>query len=468
MAADEFGDPRIGAPPITLILSGQIRANPMYISRSRQDDRSVTQTLKGDFTSQINSTNMVKFGTDIKWFDLFYDYRSYASGGNEYNSQYHEKPFQIGVYVQDKIETEGMIVNVGLRYDYFDPKTVVPFNLFDPLNAGYDNINDPRYTQTSDLDARLKNAVPAKKKQQLSPRVGISYPITERDVLHVTYGHYFQLPVYDDFYTNHAFDLRGAFKYIGNPNLSEQKTIAYEAGLEHGINDFLKLSIIGFYKDIADLVNHVRFQNRETGGIFWIYGNSDYARVKGFEVTFTQRPWHNLSGVVSYTYQVARGRASDKTQTFLDDYNNRKPRTEDFPLDWDQRHTAKANLNYRIPSAKGPFLGDWGFDMAYFYGSGEPYTGTATVVPPNLPDINNERFPSSWKINLRVDKGVNVFKNYNLNAFVEIKNLTDRANITDAIDLERYELTGDPMGQLGDPSVYTHPRRILLGMQLSF
>ncbi len=468
MAADDFGDPRIGAPPITLILSGQIRANPMYISRSRQDDRSVTRTFKGDFTSQINSTNMVKFGSEIKWFDLFYDYRSYASGGNEYNSQYHEKPFMVGVYVQDKIETEGMIVNVGLRYDYFDPKTVVPFNFLDPLNPGYDNVNDPRYTQISDLDARLKNAVPAKKKQQLSPRVGISYPITEKDVLHVTYGHYFQLPVYDDFYTNHAFDLRGAFKYIGNPNLEEQKTIAYEAGLEHGINDFLKLSIIGFYKDIADLVNHVRFQNRETGGIFWIYGNSDYARVKGFEVTFTQRPWRNLSGLVSYAYQVARGRASSKTQTFNDDYNNRKPRTEDFPLDWDQRHTAKANINYRIPSTKGPILGDWGFDAAYFYGSGRPYTGTATVIPPNLPEINGERFPSVWHLNLRVDKGVNVFENYNLNAFVEIKNVTDRANIIDAIDLERYELTGDPMGQLGDPSVYSYPRRILLGMQLSF
>ncbi len=468
LAADEFSDPRIGAPPITGIYSSQLWANPMYISRFRQDDKSVTQSFKGDFTSQVNSTNLVKLGTEVKWFDLLYDYRSYASGNNEYNSQYHEKPFQIGVYAQDKIETEGMIVNVGLRYDYFDPKTIVPFNFFDPLNAGYDNANDPRYTETWDLDARLKNAVPAKKKQQLSPRVGVSYPITENDVLHVTYGHYFQLPVFDDFYTNHAFDLRGAFKYIGNPNLEEQKTIAYEAGIEHGFNDFLKLSVVGFYKDIADLINHVRYQNEQTGGIFWIYGNSDYARVKGFELTFTQRPWNNFTGVVSYTYQVARGRSSDKTQTFLDDYNNRKPRTEDFPLDWDQRHTAKANLNYRIPSTKGPILGDWGLDMVWTYGSGRPFTGTATVVPPNLPDINNERFPSEWRLDLRVDKGVDIFKNYNLNAFVEIRNVTDRADITGANDLERYELTGDPMGQFGDPSVYSTPRRILLGMQLSF
>jgi hypothetical protein len=468
LSEDEFSDARIGAPPITSIQSAQLRANPMFISRYRQDDRSITQTLNGHLTSQINSTNLVKIGADFKWFDLLYDYRSYASGGNEYNAQYHEKPFQIGVYAQDKIETEGMIVNLGLRYDYFDPKTVVPFDFYNPLNPGYDNVNDPRYGEVWDLDARLRNAVPAKKKQQLSPRVGISYPITEKDVLHVTYGHYFQLPVFDDLYTTHAFDLRGAFKYIGNPNLEEQKTIAYEAGIEHGFNDYLKMSVVGFFKDVADLVNHERYQNDVTGGIFWIYGNSDYARVKGFEVAFTQRPWRNFSGAVNYTFQIARGRASSKFQTFFDDYDNRMPRTEDFPLDWDQRHTTKASINYRIPATRGPVLGDWGLDLAWSYGTGRPYTSTATVVPPNLPPINDERFPNEWRLDLRVDKGVNIYRNYNINAFVEIQNVTDEDNIIAAIDLERYELVDDPAGQFGDPSVYSTPRRILLGMQFTF
>lgn len=468
MSHDEFSDPRIGAPPVTAIHSSQLRANPMYISRYRQDDRAVTQTARGDITSQINSYNLAKFGAEINWYDLLYNYESYASGGNEYTSQYHEKPFQIGVYAQDKIETEGMIVNVGLRYDYFDPKTVVPFNVIDPLNPGYGDPNSELWDQVWDVDARLKNPVPAKKKQQLSPRVGVSYPITEKDVLHVTYGHYFQLPVFDDFYYNHAYDLRGAFKYIGNPNLEEQKTVAYEAGIEHGFNNFLKLSVVGFYKDIADLVNNKKYENPETGAIFWINDNADYARVKGFEVSLSQRPWSNISGVVSYTYQVARGKASDQEQSFLDDYNNRKPRTEDWPLDWDQRHTIKANLNYRIPQTQGVILGDWGFDLAFTYGSGRPYTGTATVIPPNLPPINNERFPEEWQLDLRVDKGVNLYKQYNLNAFVEIRNVTDEANITDAVDLEKYEISGDPAGQFSDPDVYSTPRRILLGLQLSF
>ena len=468
LSHDEFTDPRIGSPEITAIFSSQLRANPMYLARARQDDKSITQTFKADITSQINSNNLVKLGGEISWYDVFYNYESYASGGNEYTSQYHEKPLQVGVYAQDKIETEGMIINLGLRYDFFDPKTIVPFDLFDPLNDDYANINNPLFSEAWDLDARLKNPVPASKKQQLSPRVGVSYPITEKDVLHVTYGHYFQLPVFDDFYYNHAFDLRGAHKYMGNPNLQEQKTVAYEAGIEHGFNDYVKLGVTGFYKDIADLVNKKKYQNPETGYLFWINTNSDYARVKGFELTLTQRPWNNLSGGLTYTFSVARGRASDQEQTFLDDYNARKPRTEDFPLDWDQRHTFKAGINYRIPPAEGMLLGDWGFDMAYIYGSGRPYTGVETVIPPNLPPVNEERFPAAWTLDLRVDKGVDIYKQYNVNAFVEIRNVTDRANIIDAMDVDKYGLTGDPAGQFDDPSAYSSPRRILLGMQLMF
>lgn len=462
------------SPSISNLFGSTLRGNPMYISRLRQNDKVIIHNMKGDFNSQINSYNYVKFGVESKIYDLLYDFRSVASGDNQYNSYYHRKPISIGAYAQDKIETQGMIVNIGMRYDYFDPRTVVPFNLLDPLNSGYNDANNPLYGEVSDLNDRLKNPVSAKKKQQLSPRIGISYPITDKDVLHVTYGHYFQLPVFDDFYTNDAFDLRGAFKYIGNANLKEQKTIAYEAGVEHGFNDYLKLAVTGFFKDISNLVNHRRYFNEETGSLFWINANSDYARVKGFELTFTQRPWHNLSGIATYTYQIARGKASDKTQGFLDNYVNRMPRTEDFYLDWDQRHTAKINANWRSPKSNGPMLGDLGFDVVYTFGSGRPYSGTSRVSAPYLPPFNNKRFPNAFTIDLRVDKGIDLYKGINIDAFVEIRNLTDEAAVNlntvneDNFNVEFYEATDNPAGQFSDPSFWTAPRRILIGMQLQF
>jgi outer membrane receptor protein involved in Fe transport len=473
LSDDELGQQRF-VPKITTLYGSILRGNPMYISRYTQDDQTITQTLKGDFTSQVNSYNLVKFGAESKWFDLTYNYRSKASGNNEYNSQYHEKPIQLGFYGQDKIETQGMIVNVGLRYDYFDPRTLVPFNYYDPLNPGYNDVNNPLYGDVSNLSARLKNPYPAKKEQQVSPRVGVSFPITDKDVLHVTYGHYFQLPVFDDYYTNHAFDLRGAFKYIGNPNLEAEKTVAYEAGLEHGFNAYMKLAVTGFYKDISGLVDHQRYYNSSTGQIFWINANSDYARVKGFEITLSQRPWHNFSGIVTYTYQIARGKSSDKTQGFLDNYYGLMPRTEDFPLDWDQRHTAKADVNWRSPKTLGPALGDFGLDVVFTFGSGRPFTGTSNVLHPNLPPINDKRFPNTWTIDLRVDKGFDFYKGANLDGFIEIQNLTNEANVnlntvnSDNFDVQYYETSGNPAGQYADPSFWTAPRRILAGIQLEF
>jgi len=471
LAYSEMNDARFFPP--NKYFESVYRDNPMYISNYTQDDQTITQSLKGDFSSQVNTHNFIKFGAETKFYNLYYKYFSYAAPNNAYNSQYHMYPLQIGVYAQDKIETEEMIVNVGLRYDYFDPKTVFPFNPADPLNPGYDNINNPLYGSIDDPN-RLKNPIEAKKKQQLSPRVGLSFPVTDKDVLHVSYGHYFQLPVFDDFYTNHAFDLRGAFKYIGNPNLSEQKTVAYEAGLEHGFNAFTKMAVTFFFKDIADLVDHKVFINQSTGVPFWVNTNADYARVKGFEVTISQRPWHNFQGIIAYTYQIARGKASDKTQSFLDDYYHLMPRTEDYPLDWDQRHTAKANINWRSPATLGPALGDFGIDAVFTFGSGRPYTGTSRVVPPNLPDFNDKRFPDSWQIDLRVDKGINFYRSAKLDAFVEIQNLTNRANINlnsvndNNFDVQYYENSGNPSGQFADPAYWTAPRRILAGIQFEF
>jgi outer membrane receptor protein involved in Fe transport len=448
--------------------------NPMFLNRRRVgDDEQIVYTAKGDLTTQVNSTNLMKMGFELKKYDLYKNHTSIASGGNEYNDQFHTKPLQLGAYAQNKLESEGMILNIGLRYDFFDPKTYVPSNPEDPLLQEY--IDDPQNIDAFDYIARIKGAVKAKTKQQLSPRVGVSYPITEFDVLHVTYGHYFQLPELYYLYENLAYDLRGAHKYMGNPDLKAEKTISYEAGLEHGFNDFLKLSVTGFYKDISNLVTYHKtyFGN----AFYWRYSNSDYARVKGFELALTQRPWHGFSGVVTYTYQIARGRASDGYQTFQDDYDNRKPRTEDFPLDWDQRHTANANLNYHVPADWGPmisnyhFLGDWGIDLFFQYGSGTPYSSTISVPQPELPPMNDKTFPEAWRIDMRFDKSFKIYKTYKTNFFVEVRNLTNRANIVNEyaeFDAERYDLTGEPGGQFQDPDVYNAPRRIMLGFEMLF
>jgi outer membrane receptor protein involved in Fe transport len=488
---DEMGQERFD--PTVKQYNNYWYVNPNYITRVRQDDAQVVLTLKGDVTSQINVRNLVKAGFELKSYDLYLDYVSRASGGNNYKSQFDVKPIGFGCYAQDKIETKGMVISFGARFDYFDPRTWVPYDPSDALKQEY---NDKETGAVFDPKERFKNPVRAKKKYQASPRVGVSFPITEKDVLRFSYGHYFQMPILDHLYNNHAYDLSGAHKYIGNPDLDEQKTVAYEAGVDHGFNDYLRLSVTGFYKDISGLVNYYWVKNPEVGTFFNRFTNTDYARVKGFEVSLTQRPWRGVSGQVAYTYQMATGKSSDNNSGFLDHYYGRKPRTEDWNLDWDQRHTVNATISYEIPDGWGPEmwgthpLGDWYSSVIFSYGSGIPYSSGTNPPTPELPPINDKRYPASYNIDARLEKGFSIFGSLRSSFFVEVYNLTDAKNLKDIKDITRYEDSKDldkatspeareryirdhggeinANGQFDDPSTWTDPRRFILGMQVEF
>src|SRR5690606_20482543 len=86
---------------------------------------------------------------------------------------YSQEPIELAAYVQDKMEFDIMVVNVGLRLDYFDSRGNV--------------VDDFGRPQTSTRS-------PASVKTQLSPRIGLAYPLSERGVVHVAYGHFFQMP----------------------------------------------------------------------------------------------------------------------------------------------------------------------------------------------------------------------------------------------------------------------------------
>lgn len=471
LSLDEFSETRLN--PSGVRFDGIWDLSPNSVTNQRQIDGQTIWQLKGSLSSQVNPHHLVKMGLEFKKYDVSYDRTSYASGGNLYNSQYLAEPIQAGGYIQDRIETKGMIVNVGMRFDYFDPKYLIPWDLSDPIKEEL-YIKEVTGENIYDIENRYKNPVDADKKYQFSPRIGISHPILDNATLHFTYGHFFTLPPYDDFYTNTAYDMRGAFKYIGNPNLKHQKTISYETGVEFAFTDFMKMDVTAFYKDMADLINAQRFENPTTGGVFWVFTNADYATSKGIEISLLQRRWYNLSGQLNYTYQIARGKNSYYFQAFSDDYNNRKPRTEDFPLDWDVRHTLNAQVDYQTDADWGPTLfgikpfGDWRLNMVFSYISGRPYSGSSRVSPPQHPPINNKRLPAEWNLDLYIDKDFRILDSFSAGFFVEVYNVFDHRNLTGLDNVERYEVEGDPDGQWNIPDVWSAPRRVLFGIDLKY
>jgi len=429
------------------------------------ETRSTTSTFRTDLVSQINQAHQLKAGIEATYYDIFDFNIDTASGGNIYANRYHAFPNSGSAYLQDKMEYRGMIVNAGLRFDYFDANfDEYPADPTNPVNPG---------TQPGDPD-HIINPISVPVKYHLSPRVGFSHPITESDVLHFTYGHYFQTPQFDRMFAGADFDLSGAFPIVGNPDLSPEETISYELGVKHMFGDLMMLDVTGYYKDITGLVD-MQKNFYSAVDAYDLYINGDYGNIRGAEFTLQRRESDFWSGSINYTYAVAMGKSSSATQNYTYLWAGWViPKTESY-LDWDQRHSLNAELDFRIPQGEGPRVGGspifegFGIHLSQTFGSGFPYSeanqGTAQ------PEINGERYPATNMTTLKVNKTFWI-GSVILDAYCQIDNLFNRRNIDTIDDVAWYdadqdgdgEPDHDPTGAMGNPYVYSAPRQIRFGL----
>ncbi len=434
-----------------------------------REDRSVASTARVDLTSQVNQQHQLKFGIEGNYYDVFTYRIDTASGGNIYTTRYHNFPHQFAAYAQDKMEFRGMIVNAGVRFDYFDPNfDQYPADLTDPINPGYQP-GDENY---------IRNPVSVSAKYHLSPRVGFSHPITERDVLHFTYGHYFQIPQLTRLYDTANFDLTGAFPIVGNPDLAPEETIAYEVGIKHQFDDITLLDITGYYKDITGLVDMQKNYYTEVDA-YDIFINADYGSVRGAEISLMRRPSNFISFNTNYTYSIAAGKSSSATQNYIYNWAGFVIPRRESPLDWDQRHAINANFDFRIPRGEGPLWGGnhWleglGCAVQFTYGSGYPYTaaGQGTADP----EINGRRMPWTERTDVKLNKtwwigGTSV------DLSMWVTNVFDRTNVVNIIDPAWYDADQDgdgvpdkdPRGYWGDPGAYGSRRAIRFGLEFEW
>ncbi len=429
------------------------------------DDEKITWGFKSTYYNQIDKYNEIKSGFELTYYDLFDFDRDVASGGNIYGQNTHVYPYSSAAFFEDKIEYEGMIVNAGVRLDYWNANSTVPADEDNPVDFETNTIQDP---------------VDTKSEWYFSPRLGISHPISDRDVIYFNYGRYFQIPALRLLYANAAFDLSGAFPLIGNPSVEPERTTAYELGVNHQFTDNLKIEVKGFYKDIQGLTD-TRQVYYNAANYYTIYQNVDFGNVRGFEVQLFQRYSNYWSGKINYTYSVAKGKSSSSRQNYDLTWSGDIIPTEENFLDWDQRHTLNANVNFRIPTDENllgtSILNDIGLYMVARYGSGMPYSSLARtrIVP-----INDQRMPATYDLDLILDKQFSLSDRYKLKIFFWANNLQDdlfgHNNILYLADVGYYDQDQDgdgnpdrdPTGPYTNPSVYSEQSTYRVGLQLVF
>ena len=224
------------------------------------------------------------------------------------------------------------MINAGLRFDYFDSNGEIPNdpedpNVFNPqklinryrdldgdgvISAG--EISDENLTTLEERQAYWYTS--ASPKIQISPRLGVAYPITTQGVIHFSYGYFFQIPTYEFLFQNPGFrvgTLSGTYGPYGNPDLEPQRTVMYEIGLQQGFGDDFLLDVTGFYRDIEDWVSVGFPTERRAAGreLLRVRRTSTSPTSAGSQWPLGKRFNGRFSFDVDYTYQLAEGSNSD-------------------------------------------------------------------------------------------------------------------------------------------------------------
>ena len=255
---------------------------------------------------------------------------------------------------------------------------------------------------------------------QLSPRLALSYTLTDYIKINAGAGRYFQQPAYTTLgFRDNSGNLvnKDIARFIGANHLN--------LGLEYRFKKPLVLSIEGFYKDYfqypIDLVTGTSLAN-QGAGYSSIYGASRVSftgtgRAIGLEI-LQRVNFTNFTMLAAYTF----------VRSEFTDINGKLA-----PSSWDSKHILT------ITGSK-QFKQNWRAGFKWRFVGGLPYTPYDLETSANIQAwdangqpyfdyslMNTERFKSFHQLDVRVDKNF-FFDKLSLMIYVDIQNLYNFKN----------------------------------------
>ncbi len=439
-----------------------------WMNLGRDKSKNSTTSFKFELMSQLNKWNQIKAGLSV----VYNDFNIYSFTDNPSMSTwrrtmiYHIFPYRIGTFIQDKLEFEGFIANLGLRIDYSNPNgNVYVLDTYSKYyGVGYGNKIDEAPQEK------------AKASIVLSPRLGIAHPITENSKLYFNYGHFRSEP-----FSSYRFRLQreynGQITYMGNPNLLMEKTIAYEIGYEHNLFETYLVKIAGYYKDVTNQPGWLYYQGLKSDINYYKAANNNYADIRGVELTLQKRYGRWFSGFVNFTYDV-RTSGYFGLLEFYEDPKLQREYLKEHPVMIRQHPMpyVRANVDFHTPKDFGyqykgfaPF-GDWRLNILANWRTGRFYT----YNPRGIPGVVDDTQWKDWyNVDLRLTKTFDLAM-FNISIYMDVRNVFNfkymsRAGFSDNYDWQDYleslnfpwemgdEKGNDRIGEFRPPGVEYDP-----------
>jgi len=464
----------ISTQPYRMNPYGVEQSNRLALWTSGEDelvDLSEDKRVEGraNFDWQADRYNRVRAGGDFH----FYDTGRYnpVNGMNSAFSlnAYHETPHAFGGYVEDRLDLGDVVIVGGLRYDQYASNALFPYtpgriSTLPPVTSG-----DQLPINSAPFDPYDPTAkfIAAPSHDAWSPRVQVSFPVTENTNFRLSYAHQVQIPDFDLMFRGINTDLS-----VSNRNqtfgrdLDFAKTIIFEFGIRHAFGPDMVLDVAAYNKDkLSDVTArlfHLPDPAQPAGpGVydsadFRVLTNQDFGNVRGIDVRLDRRFSNLFSGSIAYTLQVAKSTGSDpfsyttllgREISSLTGQTSPPPQAT-LPTDDNRTHNITGSMQLQFPnnwksgSTIGSIFKNVGAFATFRFASGLPYTllepqaqGLTLVSRCGLAcqtaePINSSTLPWFENVDLRITKGVKV-RHMDWTLFAEAKNLFNFQNIVD-------------------------------------
>jgi len=429
---------------------GYFREPYSFSTNYYQDNRSDIYNLNIDYTNQITESNLLKAGIRLGYFELFnngvnasFQPNSFVAR-NGFAEYYKAYPYNIAAYVQDKMEYEGMIANIGLRFETYNFQSRKPKDKFRYLYPGTDG---PAFF---DENGRLIYGYPetelSKAKYILLPRLGLSFPIGESTAFRFQYGHFASMPQFNQALSNKTWS---GWQGIANPDLNPKKTINYEFGLQQALDQNHRADLVLYYNDRVDQIGMQKVaaytgsrnqragfgENNQELYYYWTYANNAFGSTIGLEFTFETITYSTWTYRVSYSISQTTEGNYGPEMIFPESGRNYATRrfTGEFLASWDRTHNLRALVQYNLRKDEGieilgikPFENST-FSLIYTAQSGLPYT---YITDFSLRDARyNRRYPLETNFDFNFSKSIALGAN-RIILGLRIMNLFDNKHLT--------------------------------------
>jgi len=370
------------------------------------DAGDITHNFKAGF--EVRSYELRRHNNSLPWDgNPFFDIYTDEYGGNIYSKNSINptvvnertskamKPLEVSGYVQDQLKYKGIIINAGLRFDMTNPNAI--------YRAKVSNVWLPISSTEGFEEATVK--------YQISPRLAITYPVTDRSIFTLAYGVYFQMPNFSYMYDGFNTDRLRGNTIVGNPNMEAQRTNAYQVSYNLQLSDDFAFDMTAYYKDIYNQVGIRNF--RVVPDNYQEYAVAEYGSARGIEFTLRKRPTNNIGFNINYTLASVAGTSSSPESNYAlqpDPYTGLVtfPLSE-FPFNSDRRHAINAIVDFvwgreeGIEIAGMRPLQNMTISFTNRFLSGTPYTRQDRRGNP-IGEFNAERQPSFFSTDLRITK----------------------------------------------------------------